>query len=878
MQRRAPRFVVAVAAALLLSGGARGAEQPKAPAKRQAHKARPAPALTKQLGDLREIIFACRQPGRDSHWYANFGYYAQDANRKAYGALGRLCKLDLKTGKVTVLLDDPKGSVRDPQVHYDAKKILFSYRRGGSDYFHLYEINVDPSASPRSAPLTAGATGGTGLKQITSGEFDDIEPTYLPGEGIMFVSSRCKRWVNCWLTQVSVLYRCDLPASPRRAGQAGAGGGGIRPVSSNIQHDNTPWPLPDGRVLYQRWEYVDRSQVHYHHLWTTNPDGTGQMVFYGNLNPGTLMIDAKPIPGTGDVVAVFSPGHGRREHEGHITIVSPRRGPDHLPSARRISKGRGDYRDPYALSPGLFLVSHRDRIELMDARGATQTVYRLPPELARRGMQVHEPRPLRPRKRERLIPPRVATKAPTGRLLLADVYTGRNMAGVKRGDIARLLVLETLPKPINYTGGMEPLSYGGTFTLPRILGTVPVAEDGSAYMEVPAMRSLFFVALDADNNSVKRMQSFLTVMPGETTSCAGCHEPRTQAPGNHGHRTAAALKGEPSPITPLKGIPDVFDFPRDIQPILDAHCVRCHNPDKYAGRVLLAGDRGPLYSHAYVTLTVRRQFADGRNRARSNLPPRSIGAVASPLMKKISGAHHDVKVTPHQREVIRYWIESGAPYPGTYAALGCGMIGGYAENRQDQHDRRWPSTIAAAGAVRRRCTACHRRFMHVPLALSDNRGVPLWRGRPGYSPRHLVFNLTRPQKSLVLLAPLSKKGGGLGLCRELDAAGKPGKPVTVFADTKDPDYRKILAMCRDGNKQLDKIKRFDMPGFRPTAAYIREMQKYGILSRNLAPDAPVDVYATDRAYWRSLWWRAQQAPISAASARKRYPAAARRPP
>jgi hypothetical protein len=87
--------------------------------------------------------------------------------------------------------------------------------------------------------------------------------------------------------------------------------------SSNNDHDNTPWVLPDGRVLYMRWEYVDRSQVHFHHLWTLNPDGTGQMVYYGNERGGIAMLDAKPIRGTDKVVASFSPGHGLPElHSG----------------------------------------------------------------------------------------------------------------------------------------------------------------------------------------------------------------------------------------------------------------------------------------------------------------------------------------------------------------------------------------------------------------------------------------------------------------------------------------------------------------------------------------------------------------------------------
>jgi len=770
-----------------------------------------------------EIVFACRQEGQDGHWYANFGYYAGDNQRKAYRALGRLCKLNVRTGEVTNLVDDPQGTVRDPQVHYDGRKIVFSYRRGGGDSFHLYEINID----------------GTGLRQLTDGPYNDIEPTYLADGGILFCSDRCNRWVNCWLTKVAVMYRCD------------GHGGDIRQISSNSEHENTPWPLPDGRVLYQRWEYVDRSQVHYHHLWTTNPDGTGQMVFYGNMHPGTVMIDAKPIPGTDKVVAVFSPGHGRREHAGEITILSPKRGPDEPAAARRISKEKiYTYRDPYPLSENQFLVAQQASLLLMSDSGVVKLVYRLPEELVKLGVTCHEPRPVITRVRERTIASRAEFKETTGRLILSDVYNGRRMDGVKRGEIKKLLVLETLPMPIHYTGGMDPVSFGGTFTLERVLGTVPVEPDGSAYIELPALRSFFFVALDENDDSVKRMQSFLTVMPGETTSCVGCHEQRTKTPENRSNMgTLVALKRAPSKIEPIEGIPDVFDFPRDIQPILDRHCVECHDSDRYDGGVNLTGDRGPMFSHSYYTLTYLRQFVDGRDNPESSLAPRSIGSAASPLMKKIAGEHYEVKVSPAEARMIRFWIEAGAPYPGTYGALGSGMIGGYYENRQVNTDFEWAPTKAAGAAIRQRCISCHGGEKIIPVALSDERGVSFWRPDPDdprlRMTRHLVFNLSLPEKSLMLLAPLAKEAGGHGFCR---VDGAP-----VFADRQDPDYRKILAMCREGKRNLEKIKRFDMPGFVPPAGYIGEMKRYGILPEDLPEDAEIDVYAADRKYWQSLW-------------------------
>jgi hypothetical protein len=406
---------------------------------------------------------------------------------------------------------------------------------------------------------------------------------------------------------------------------------------------------------------------------------------------------------------------------------------------------------------------------------------------------------------------------------------------------------------------MPPMSFGGTYTLERILGTVPVEPDGSAYMELPAMRSLFFVALDENNNSVKRMHSFLTIMPGETTSCVGCHEQRQRTPFTPEGGKLKALRHPPSRVKPLADIPEVFDYPRDIQPILDKHCVACHDYDQRAGGVILTGDRGPIFSHSYYTLTARQLFSDGRDRLRTNLPPRSVGTSASPLMKMLDGSHHDAKLTPHEQNMIRYWIESAAPYPGTYAALGTGMIGGFPKSVLETSDRKWPSSIAAAEAIRRRCTGCHNKSLPMPKYLSDNLDLVL--SNPDFNDirvrlsRHYMFNLSRPNKSLILLAPLSAEAGGYGLCKKRGKNGHLGDAVTVFADTNDRDYKKILAMCRDGKRRLDEIKRFDMPGFRPTPGYVREMKRYGILPNDLPENAPIDVYATDRAYWRSLWWQ-----------------------
>jgi hypothetical protein len=524
-------------------------------------------------------------------------------------------------------------------------------------------------------------------------------------------------------------------------------------------------------------------------------------------------------------------------------------------------------------------------IFLMNGQGQTRELYRLPAELARAGAECHEPRPLAARQREAVIPSRISAQQTTGKLILNDIYTGRRMEGVRRGQIRKLLVLETLPKPVNDSGKMPPISFLGTYTLERVLGTVPVEADGSAYMEVPALRTLFLVALDERDNSVKRIVGFTTVQPGETLGCVGCHEYRTQTAAAASRPASLALRRGPSRIEPIAGIPDVFDFPRDIQPILDKHCVSCHDYERgtgnppvsshttgnppvglrrtdvspvdlrgpRAGGVILSGDRGPIYSHSYYTLTALGYVSDGRDRLVANLPPRAIGTSASPLIKLLDGSHYAAKLSPHEIDTIRYWIESAAPYPGTYASIATGQIGGYPKSQLDTSDRKWPVSVAAGEAIGRRCGSCHDKRRPMPRYLSDDLGMVLQNPddndiRIRWS-RHLFFNLSRPEKSLVLLAPLGKDAGGFGLCVK-EVGARP-----VFADATDPDYQKILALCIEGKRRLEKIKRFDMPGFRPHPMYVREMKRFGILPKALGDDDPIDVYATDQAYWRSLWLR-----------------------
>ena len=554
-------------------------------------------------------------------------------------------------------------------------------------------------------------------------------------------------------------------------------------------------------------------------------------------------------------------------------IVSETSGPNSTEQLKCISpNGQMTFRDPFPVSSESNLVANANSILLMDSSGQTVKLYNGP-------QMVHEPRLLKPRQYEPAIPSRVDMSKDHGTLYISDLYQGRSMAGVKRGSIKKLLVLEQLSKPVNYHGGgSTPIAHGGTWTLKRILGTVPVESDGSAYFKAPPLRSLYFALLDENDLSIKQMRSFVTLMPDEQRGCIGCHENRTQPPPVS-QRPAAMLR-QPSIIEPFESVPDIFDFPRDIQPILDRHCVSCHNSEKRDGGIVLNGHRGPTYSLAYYNLMLNQQIKDGAGlgwKDQNNVSGRPIGndtpytmhSYAAPLMNKIESTHYSVKLTGHEKKLIRLWIDTSTQYAGTYAAYGTGQIGAWWRSNQPIREMadNWPTTGPATKSIEQRCTPCHGRML--PRFVTDQ--VPVdpfgdlegWQRPTSRFSRHTVFDLTIPEQSLILKAPLSQNAGGYANGKQepikliIENRAVPPKPIThpvIFKSTNDPDYISIFEHIKEAKERLDTIKRFDMPGFKPRPEYVREMKRYGILpdTFDLSTDQ-ISVYETDNAYFKMFW-------------------------
>ncbi|MCX6875276.1 MAG: hypothetical protein NTW21_15930 [Verrucomicrobia bacterium] len=680
----------------------------------QACEARRAKRLACVAGQAPCIAFVKRQHIRPSF----FGYTEgqSDAQAERHFLPGSaLCLLTFEgtRGRVEELLADKGGVVRDPAVSWDGKRLAFAWKKSldGDDY-HLYELDV----------------AGRKIRQVTSGlGVADYEPAYLPNGDFIFASTRCVQTVDCWWTEVSNLYTCDPEGSH------------LRRLGFDQVHTLYPQVLGDGRVVYTRWDYNDRGQVFPQPLFQMNPDGTGQTEFYGNNSwfPTTIA-HARGIPGTSKVLAILCGHHssqagklavidptlGRQENQG-VQLVSPER---ETPAERIDSYGQDGelFCYPFPLVENGWLVSYAPNgwadakfgIYWMDRDGRREW---LTGDAAAPCLQ---PVPVAARPRPPARASTVDYRKDFGTYYVQDIYQGPGLAGIAQGTIKKLRVvaLEFRPAGIrsNSSGGpgggamiSTPVAIGnGAWDVKRVLGETPVHADGSAFFMVPARTPVYFQALDERGRTVQTMRSWSTLQPGENASCVGCHESKNSAPPGQGYNSTLAMQRPPLKLQPFYGPARGFSFAKEIQPVLDRQCIRCHRerepvlamargedktllelaPEvRSRGRdraFSLLGDKvrdepaGRDWSDAYLVLThAKRDGKNGPFRGQpdgrmvrwvssqsvpSMLPPESAGAIKSGLLELLEKKHYDVRLSREEYEKIACWIDLSVPFCGDY--------------------------------------------------------------------------------------------------------------------------------------------------------------------------------------------------------------------
>ena len=655
---------------------------------------------------VEKLLFVKRQTYQSNHYYTDF------INGCRYFG-GNLCTLSLKDGRVTELVPSMKDGIFGRfDLSFDGKKVVFDWKKNEEEGFRIYEVGADgkglrqltfppPDEAARIRKYRNPLTMWQGFPLRYYHYTDDMQPCYLPDGGICFISTRCEFGTLCDGPDVfttTVLYRMD------------SGGRNIEKLTNSSVSEASPSVMNDGRILYTRWEYVDKGAVSAKCLWAMYPDGTRSVEIYGNdiALPPTLL-HGRNIPGRNHLFVTLGTPHCPQSGVGTVIRVDTTRnirtrdpmtyitptvdvraegGFDHLVDGKwRRSQNGPLYADPHPLSETFFLVSHNPDKNWKDPKAWGLYVL---DEFGNRVL-IHDdpdtscwqPTPLRSRPRPPVLksPQDVETAARSlATVVVRDVYRG--LSGVERGSVRYIRINEQVPRPWSarrywdgdtYDQQHAAISKNAHLGLKVQHGIVPVEADGSAYFVVPADKNIFFQILDEDFMEVQRERTYVNYRPGETRTCVGCHElPNDPPPVTS--ETPLALRRPPSAPGPQPGEKTgarPIHYPADVQPVLDKHCVKCHSGAEPKGKLDLTATPTSHFSRSYENLLARRVLPIiGENHPKTGnihyLPARSLGSHASTLVAHLKKGHSDVTLTRAEWVRLTTWVDSNGQYYGSY--------------------------------------------------------------------------------------------------------------------------------------------------------------------------------------------------------------------
>ena len=610
-----------------------------------------------ELAPVERILFVKRHAFHPSHIYTDYtdapfrpggGVYVIDIPRRE----GRITPSE---AKLTELFKAEGGIPRDAIADFNLDRTYFGYRPTADGFYHMMSMAAD----------------GSDLTQITDGPYHDFYPLPLPDGGIGFITTRCTSRVFCFRWTSSVLFRMNPDGSD------------IRPLSFSSLSEWAPTVMNDGRIIWTRWEYIDKGADFSQTLWSINPDGTDPEVVFGNTIiqpngyasgrevPGTLEIACTLVSHFGDIngpVALLDLSKGRFNPKAITSITPEVPWPGNWPRSEC-------FRDPYPISSDLFLVSHapRDRFGLyVIDRFGNREVLHMDSTYGSMG-----PIPLYASEPPPALPDVTDQSLDTGEFVMIDVNRGIEDA-VAEGQVKWLRVVEEVRHSLNarpnfdhadfmkwYASPVDIVTgpYGWpTYTAKTALGLVPVEEDGSARFKAPAGKVLYFQALDEDYNELQRMRSVIQLQPGETRSCVGCHESRNTSPPT---QPPLALSKPARNIEPHPWGSGPFAYERVVQPVLDRACISCHDGGQ-AGPDL----RGNLDAHR-VPASYRSLVSGGwvhivdcgwNSAGCEKREPLTFGTAKSKLWEVLADANHASVTLPRDDMLaIKTWTDLNAP-------------------------------------------------------------------------------------------------------------------------------------------------------------------------------------------------------------------------
>jgi len=591
--------------------------------------------------------------------------------------------------------------VGEIDLHFDADRLLFTMPNGRT--WQIHELLTD----------------GSGLRQVSreQASVDNFDPCYLPDERIVFASTASFTGVPCWHGKERA---CSLYSM-------NADGSGVRQLCYDQDLDLHPSVLPSGQVIYSRWDYTGIMHIYLRPLMVMNPDGTAQRSVYGsNSHYPNCLFFPRGIPGEPNKIVAVLAGYHSERRMGELAVVDTTEGwyeADGIthrithrdePTVpvildRLTDKSWPKFLHPYPLGDKYFLVASQ-----LNAKGPwgiylVDVFDNMLPIQIDPKFDFFEPIPLKKTPKPPVVSDRVDMDRDDAVVFLHDVYAGPGLAGVPRDAVKRLRVVA-----YNYgmpgMAGPDKIGRAGPWEAMRIIGTVPVEEDGSAHFRIPANTPISLQPLDDQGKAIQLMRSWYTAMPGETASCVGCHEQPRNTPVV---RTDLAAMRPPSEIEPWYGPARGFDFEREVQPVLDRYCVGCHDgqprddgrqiPDlraerfaqNYEGLPLsnlgasrlypelrgrcdkfapyksdfqYIGDRKTLYTPAYEALIPHIRRVNVEDYVGLHVPG-EYHADTSELVQMLQKGHHNVQLDKEAWDRLITWIDLNGPCHGTWGEV-----------------------------------------------------------------------------------------------------------------------------------------------------------------------------------------------------------------
>ena len=554
----------------------------------------------------------------------------------------------------------PDASIADLRMHWNADRVMFTTLMGENDKrWNLYEVKLD----------------GTGCKKLIENEEPDLEfydGTYLPDGRIVANSNIGYQGVPCVSGDDPVgnmvLY------TPEQKN--------LRRLTFDQDANWNPVVMNNGRVMYTRWEYTDLTHYYSRIVMHMNPDGTENKALYGSgsMFPNSTF-DIQPLPGHGSAfvgiisghhgvarsgrLIIFDPTKGRKNVQGMVQEIPHRNRPiQELIKDELVNGVWPQFVKPTPLNDKYFLVAAKLDPQSLWGLYLVDIYDNVTCLMQAEGEGYISPILVKETKTPPAIPDRVKLNEKEATIFIQDIYEGEGLRGIPRGTVKelRLHAYEYAYVKTRSDHNWHGIQSG--WDIKRLLGTVPVEEDGSAIFKVPANTPISIQPIDKDGVAVQWMRSWVTGQPGEVVSCIGCHEDQNQIPIPK--RVMASQKAAVPLKAPEGGVRS-FTFDLEIQPILDRACIACHNGEGKAFD-LRGGKKDKLgYGTSYLNIHpyVHRQGGEGDMVV---LQPYEYHPNTSELVRILKKGHHNVKLTDAEWLKLYNWIDYNAPDKGYFDA------------------------------------------------------------------------------------------------------------------------------------------------------------------------------------------------------------------